>query len=60
MKNFNDDAKNTTQLLINNYYPIEQHNKVINETDRTIIALLWHSIVVMFYKRNLQKVVPIY
>ena len=61
MKNFNDDAKNTTQLLINNYYPIEQHNKVINETDRTIIALLWHeNIVDMFYKHNLQKVVPIY
>ena len=61
MKNFNDDAKNTTQALINNYYPIEQHNKVINETDRTIIALLWHeNIVDMFNKHNLQKVIPIY
>lgn len=61
MKNFNDDAKNTTQALINNYYPIEQHNKVINETDRTIIALLWHeNIVDMFNKHNLQQVIPIY
>lgn len=61
MKNFNDDAKNTTHALINNYYPIEQHNKIVNETDRTIIALLWHeNIVDMFNKHKLQKVIPIY
>lgn len=61
VKNFNDDAKNTTQSLINNYYPIHQHNKIINETDRTIIALLWHeNIVDTFNKEKLSKVIPVY
>lgn len=61
VKNFNDDAKNTTQSLINNYYPINEHNKIINETDRTIIALLWHeNIVDTFDKHKLSKVIPIY
>jgi hypothetical protein len=61
LKNFNDDAKNTTQMLINNSFPLEKHNKVINETDRTIIALLWHeNIVDTFSKYDLQKVIPVY
>lgn len=61
LKNFNDDAKNTTQLLINNSLPFEKHNKIINETDRTIIALLWHeNIVDTFSKHDLQKVIPVY
>ncbi len=61
LKNFNDDAKNTTQMLINNLFPLEKHNKIINETDRTIIALLWHeNIVDTFSKYDLQKVIPVY
>jgi len=61
LKNFNDDAKNTTQMLINNSFPLEKHNKIINETDRTIIALLWHeNIVDTFSKYDLQKVIPVY
>ena len=60
-KNFNDDAKKTTHSLINNYYPLEKHNKIINETDRTIIALLWHeNIVDNFHDSPLNKVIPVY
>ena len=60
-KNFNDDAKKTTQMLINQYVPLNKHNKVLNETDRTIIALLWHeNIVDNFYKFSLSKTIPVY
>ena len=37
-----DDIKNIVQLLLNKEYNIEQHN-IINETDRTIVGLLWHE-----------------
>ena len=60
-KNFNDDAKKTTQMLINQYVPLNKHNKVLNETDRTIIALLWHeNIVDNFYRFSLSKTIPVY
>lgn len=45
-KTFNKDAKIITNNLLENYSPIEKHNTMINETDRTIIALLWHENVI--------------
>ena len=42
-KNFNEDSKQTTNQLLENNYDISLHNSLINETDRTIIALLWHE-----------------
>lgn len=42
-KSYNEDAKHITKSLINNSYSIEDHNKCMNETDRTIVALLWHE-----------------
>ena len=42
-KSYNDDAKKITQILINNPAPMHEHNTLMNETDRTIIALLWHE-----------------
>ena len=42
-KSYNDDTKNITRKLINNNYDINNHNIVINETDRTIVGLLWHE-----------------
>ena len=46
MKSFNEDSKKTTQRLLRGPIPFEQHSKVMNETDRTIIALLWHENIV--------------
>ena len=43
MKSFNDDTKHTTKKIINNYYSIQNHLNVMNETDRTIVGLLWHE-----------------
>ena len=42
-KSFIDDSKNATKSLINKKYTISDHIKTINETDRTIVGLLWHE-----------------
>ena len=42
-KSYNDDTKKITQKLINTNYPINLHLNVMNETDRTIVGLLWHE-----------------
>ena len=46
IKTYNDDAKKITHKLINNYIPLDQHNQILNETDRTIISLLYHENIV--------------
>lgn len=39
----NDDAKKITQLIINNNIPLQNHHEYMNETERTIVALLYHE-----------------
>lgn len=39
----NDDSKTITKTLINREVHIKEHNSFMNETDRTIVALLWHE-----------------
>jgi len=43
LKSYNEDTKNITKNLINIKYSIHDHNKIMNETDRTIVGLLWHE-----------------
>jgi len=45
-KTYNEDSKKITQNLINNSSPLDKHNNIMNETDRTIVALLWHENIV--------------
>ena len=45
-KSCNEDAKLITKRLINSPTSIQNHNKIMNETDRTIVALLWHENIV--------------
>ena len=42
-KSYNEDSKNITTHLFENYVPIEKHNTFINENDRTIVSLLYHE-----------------
>lgn len=42
-KSYNDDTKNITGTLLTNPYCIADHNRIINETDRTSVGLLWHE-----------------
>ena len=45
-KTYNEDSKQLTQKLFSRNYPIEQHGTLLNETDRTIVGLLWHENVI--------------
>jgi len=61
VKSFNEDSKKTTHILLNNHVPFDKHNTFLNETDRTIIALLWHeNIVNAISKNDSQTVFPFY
>jgi len=46
LKTNNDDSKKITQSLIHKPIPLREHTISLNETDRTIVALLWHENVV--------------
>ena len=41
--NINQNTKNIIRFLFNNNISLSEHNKLISETDRTIIGLLWHE-----------------
>ena len=43
IKSYNDDTKKITSNLISNYYSIDKHSVIMNETDRTSVSLLWHE-----------------
>ena len=61
IKSYNDDSKKTTNKLINNYYSINEHSTVMNETDRTIVGLLWHeNIIDVLSKYDKSISVPFY
>ena len=60
-KSYNDDTRKTTQKLINNNYSIEEHLTIMNETDRTIVGLLWHeNIIDVLGKIKKEESVPFY
>ena len=60
-KSFNEDSKKITKRLIETPLSITDHNRVINETDRTIVALLWHeNIVDVLSKLGNDKAIPFY
>ena len=61
LKSYNDDTKKITQKLINNKYPIESHLSIMNETDRTIVGLLWHeNIIDVLSKVKKEISIPFY
>ena len=60
-KSYNDDTRNITRKLINNNYPIEEHVSIMNETDRTIVGLLWHeNIIDVLGKVKKEESIPFY
>jgi len=60
-KSYNEDAKKTTQLLINKQFSLKENVSLINETDRTIIALLWHENIVDILNKTEKRVsIPFY
>ena len=60
-KTYNEDSKKITQRLINTKYDIHSHNIVMNETDRTIVGLLWHeNIIDVLSKQSCETAFPFY
>ena len=60
-KTYNEDSKKITQNLLNNNYELNSHNNIMNETDRTIVGLLWHeNIIDMLNKIPNNKAFPFY
>ena len=67
-KSYSEDTKYSAQALLKNYVPLRNHNIFMNETDRTIVGLLWHENVIDYidklpennrfqlYKNILQKI----
>ena len=61
LKSYNDDTKKITNKLINNNYNIDDHNTIMNETDRTIVGLLWHeNIIDVLGKSDKSISIPFY
>ena len=61
MKSYNDDTRQITKKLINNKYMLEDHLTIMNETDRTIVGLLYHENVVdVIGKLSKDQSIPFY
>jgi SpoVK/Ycf46/Vps4 family AAA+-type ATPase len=61
MKSYNDDTRKITNKLINHNFNIEDHLTIMNETDRTIVGLLWHeNIIDVLAKMKKEESVPFY
>jgi len=61
IKSYNDDTKKITNKLINQYFPLYEHNNIMNETDRTSVGLLWHeNIIDVIEKTDKKQSIPFY
>jgi dephospho-CoA kinase len=61
LKSYNDDTKKITHKLLNNHYNIENHNNIMNDTDRTSVGLLWHeNIIDPIEKMDKKLSIPLY
>ena len=61
IKSYNDDTKKITNKLLNEYLHINEHNNIMNETDRTSVGLLWHeNIIDVIENLDKKQSIPFY
>jgi DNA polymerase III delta prime subunit len=61
MKSYNEDTRKITKKLINESFSMDEHLHIMNETDRTIVGLLWHeNIVDVLMKMKKEEAIPFY
>ena len=60
-KAYNEDTKDITQKLFNSSSSILDHINMMNDTDRTIVGLLWHENIIDIIGKETKAVsVPLY
>jgi len=60
-KSYNEDTKEITKKLINKNFDLDEHITIMNETDRTIVGLLWHeNIIDVLGKHPPETSIPLY
>jgi len=60
-KSYNDDTKEITKKMFNHTFTIQDHQTLLNETDRTTLGLLWHeNIIDVLEKIPKEKSIPFY
>lgn len=60
-KLYNNDVKNITATIIEKNQNLNDHLKLMNDTDRTIVGLLWHENIVDYIAKHDKKItVPLY
>ena len=58
---YNHDTKEIVKKMINNKMNLDDHLELMNETDRTIVGLLWHeNIIDVLNKHSYKKTIPFY
>ena len=60
VKTFNEDTNKITQSLISKPYKMDEHNMLMNETDRTVVALLLHENIVDVLPNKQEMAIPFY
>lgn len=61
LKSHNENSKETVRNIMKDEYPIHDHIIILNESERTIIGLLWHeNIVNGLEKQKIETTVPFY
>lgn len=61
IKSYNDDTKKITNKLIKTPFSLNDHNNIMNETDRTSVGLLWHeNIIDVIEKFDKKQSLPFY
>jgi replication factor C subunit 1 len=60
-KSFNEDTKQIVRKLFLTPHSIDKHSQIMNETDRTIVGLLWHeNIIDILSKSSRDDSIPFY
>jgi hypothetical protein len=60
-KSYNEDTKEITKKMLNYPVSLNEHTHIMNETDRTIVSLLWHeNIIDIITKYQKGKSIPLY
>ena len=59
-KTLTNDVKEITNNIINNNYSINDHNKILGETERTTVALIWHENIVDYLPESKIEAINLY